>query len=102
VKTKSPAIEVPLRSFEEMCLFLLASAEGLFQEPKEYGPLRLLQAVVRIARLLEAKGSPDRFLEEVVRDIDHNVVSLLEDPPGFEQFVSRLVMNFSQHLIQEE
>ena len=102
MQTKSQAIEVPLRSLEEMCLFLVASAEGLFEEPKGYGPLRLLQAVVRIGRLVEAKGSPDRFLEEVVRDIDHNVVSLLEDPPGFEQFVSRLVVDFSQHLIQEE
>lgn len=95
-------IQISAKSIKELCLFLVASAEGLFQEPSEYGPLRLLQAVLRIARLLEAQGSLDQFLDDKARDIDQNLVSLLEDPTGFQHFVSGLVLDFSRHLTQEE
>jgi hypothetical protein len=95
-------IQISVKSIKELCLFLVASAEGLFQEPREYGPLRLLQAVRRIAQLLETQGSPDQFLDDKAREIDQDVVSLLEQPTEFQHFVSRLVLDFSRHLTQEE
>jgi hypothetical protein len=98
---KTPTVEIPLSSLEEMALFLVASAEGLFQEPQEYGPLRLLQGVTRIARLLEDRV-PHPFLEAKAREIDENIETVMEDEDAFRRFVSGLVLDFTRDRIQNE
>jgi hypothetical protein len=89
--------EIPVQSLQDFCLFLAACAEGLFQEPTEYGPLRLLQAIGRIAKLLEAVGTPDPFLSAQARNIDENIEVVMEDVDAFEEFVSSLVLKLSEH-----
>lgn len=98
---KTRTVEIPVSSLEEMALFLVASAEGLFQEPQEYGPLRLLQGVTRISRLLEGCISHP-FLEAKAQEIDENIESVMEDEVGFRRFVSGLVVDFTRHTIREE
>lgn len=98
---KTRTVQIPVRSLEEMGLFLVASAEGLFQEPQEYGPLRLLEGVTRISRLLEGRTSHP-FLEAKAREIDENIESVMEDEDAFRRFVSALVLDFTRHMIHEE
>ncbi len=98
---KTRTVEIPVRSLEEFGLFLVASAEGLFQEPQEYGPLRLLQGVTRIAQLLEGRASQP-FLEAKAQEIDENIESVMEDVDTFREFVSSLVLDFSRYIVQEE
>jgi len=101
VSKKTCTAEIPVTSLEEMALFLLASAEGLFQEPQEYGPLRLLQGVTRISRLLEGRTSHS-FLEAKAKEIDENIESVMEDEDAFRRFVSGLVLDFTTHMIQHK
>lgn len=98
---KTRTVEIPVRSLEELGLFLVASAEGLFQEPQEYGPLRLLQGVTRIAQLLEGRVSHP-FFETKAQEIDQNIESVMEDVDTFRRFASSLVLDFSRHMVQEE
>jgi hypothetical protein len=99
MQNKPETVEIPIKAIEELCLFLVASAEGLFEEPTEYGPLRLLQAVGKIADLIEAQGTRHPFLAARARDIDENLESVMEDMAAFQAFVSRLVVDFSRHSI---
>jgi hypothetical protein len=42
--------------------FLLTSAHGLYDEPKGYGPFRLVDATGRLLATMEAHGLSDPFL----------------------------------------
>jgi hypothetical protein len=94
--------QIPVVSFEHFCLFLVAAAEGLFQEPREYGPLRLLQALQRVAGLLAEHGVENPFLSEKAKQVDENTRSVMRDPSRFQEFVSDLVVDFGAHLADRE
>jgi len=98
---KTRTVEIPVSSLEALALFLVASAEGLFQEPREYGPLRLLQGVTRVSRLLEGRASHP-FLEAKAQEIDENIEIVMEDEDAFRRFVSGLVVDFTRDTIQNE
>ncbi|MFQ5855878.1 MAG: DUF6092 family protein [Anaerolineae bacterium] len=50
--------------------YLLTSAHGLYDEPKGYGPLRLLDSAGRLLAIMEAEGLSDPFLTEFRQAID--------------------------------
>ena len=45
--------------------FLLTSAHGLFDEPKSYGPLRLVDAAGRLLEISADAGINDEFLNSI-------------------------------------
>jgi len=45
--------------------YLLTSAHGLYDEPKGYGPFRLLDAAGRLLAIMEAQGLSDPFLQQL-------------------------------------
>jgi hypothetical protein len=51
--------------------YLLTSAHGLYDEPKGYGPFRLLDAAGRLLVIMEAHGLSDPFL----RQLEHAVAA---------------------------
>ena len=51
--------------FYGLTSFLLTSARGCVDEPKMYGPFRLLDASRRLIDLLEARGLADGFLRQI-------------------------------------
>jgi len=53
----------------ELCAYIAASAERLKNEPKDYGPLRLLEALSRLANLA-ATEYEDSFLKEIAAEVD--------------------------------
>ena len=52
----------------QLCLFIITSAERLQDEPKYFGPMRLLQVLGRLASLAAIEFE-DPFLETIGREI---------------------------------
>jgi hypothetical protein len=50
--------------------YLLTSARGLADEPKGYGPFRLLDAAGRLLEIMEEHGMGDDFTKRVLEQID--------------------------------
>lgn len=49
--------------------YLLTSARGLFDEPKGYGPFRLVDTAGRLLEIMDAHGLGDAFLGELHEDV---------------------------------
>jgi hypothetical protein len=58
------------RQIIDLLGFLLTSAHGLFDEPKSYGPLRLVDAAGRLLEISTAAGINDEFLNSIGKAID--------------------------------
>ncbi|MGB3906688.1 MAG: DUF6092 family protein [Anaerolineae bacterium] len=50
--------------------FLLTSAHGLVDEPRSYGPTRLLDAAGRLLAMMDERGMLDGSLREIRAEID--------------------------------
>ena len=50
--------------------YLLTSARGLADEPKGYGPFRLLDAAGRLLEIMEEHGLGDDFTKRALEQID--------------------------------
>jgi hypothetical protein len=57
------------RQIVDLLGFLLTSAHGLFDEPKSYGPLRLLDAAGRLLEVSADAGINDEFLNTISKAI---------------------------------
>ena len=79
----------------ELTQYLAASAEGLRNEPKNYGPLRLLEVLRRIALVLENHYG-DEFMKRVSREINENKELVMSDPEEFYEFINRLVIELAR------
>lgn len=67
--------------------FLLTSARGLVDEPKSYGPSRLLEAAGRVLSLMHQQGMLDEPLQAIKADIDGERFGPMKDE---EVLVARL------------
>jgi hypothetical protein len=66
--------------------FFVVSARELFNDPKYYGPMRLVEATQRLIEMLESSGVRHELLAEVSQKIDAFPLEAL--PEGEEEFVS--------------
>jgi hypothetical protein len=74
-----------------ICL-LAVSARGLIDEPKFYGPMRLLEAAQRLVELAENFGIHNELLAEVSNRIEEAPLDdLPEGEKEFVQFMDDLV-----------
>lgn len=55
--------------------YLVTSARELIDDPKSYGPLRLMEATKRLISIMRSSGLSDANLEAVVREIDEGRLS---------------------------
>lgn len=55
--------------------YLVTSARELLDDPKSYGPLRLMEATKRLIAIMGNSGISDSNLEEVVKEIDEGKLS---------------------------
>lgn len=55
--------------------YLVTSARELIDDPKSYGPLRLMEATKRLIAVMRNSGISDSNLEDVVREIDEGRLS---------------------------
>ncbi len=79
----------------DLCAYIAASAEGLKEEPKDYGPLRLLNVLGRIAELAAADYE-DRFLRETAREVRETQNLVMRDRERFYSFLRQLVIRFAE------
>ncbi|MGQ9478342.1 MAG: DUF6092 family protein [Candidatus Bipolaricaulia bacterium] len=79
----------------DLCAYIVASAAGLKDEPKDYGPLRLLEVLNRLATLA-AEEYGDTFLERVAEEVDKGEELLQKDQEGFYHFLEELVRRFAR------
>jgi hypothetical protein len=58
--------------------FLLTSAHGLVDEPKSYGPTRLLDAAGRVLEMMDQQGMLDDSLREIRAEIDRELSASMD------------------------
>jgi len=78
--------------------YIITSARGCVEEPKMYGPLRLIDSVERIITLLDKQGLADDFLKKEGAKIEENKYLLMQDEEGFIEFLDELVIDFTKKL----
>jgi hypothetical protein len=73
---------------------LIVSARGLVDEPKIYGPLRLMEATQRVVNLAEECSIRNELLTEVAKRIEEYNLDyfLAENEEGFIRFMDDLVV----------
>lgn len=76
-----------------ICTYIAASAEKLKDEPKDYGPLRLLEVLSQLATL-GATEYDDNFLREVVQQVKEKQGLVMADRKAFYDFLTQLVIQF--------
>jgi len=50
--------------------YLLTSARGLYDEPQDYGPFRLIEAAARLIEAMEEAGLSDPYLAQLRGKLD--------------------------------
>lgn len=78
-----------------LCAYIAASAEGLKDEPKDYGPLRLLEVLRRLARLTAAEYE-DAFLKKIAKEVREGQRLVMRDKAAFYCFLQQLVVQFAK------
>ena len=82
VRVKSEQLESGMIGL--LC-FLAVSARGLVDEPKVYGPMRLIEAAQRLVEMAESSGIHHDLFTDVVQRIEAFPLDAL--PEGEEEFV---------------
>lgn len=83
--------------FKLFC-YIVTSARGCIDEPKLYGPFRLIDSVERIIALLDNEGLADAFLKKARAKIEENKYLVMQDEEGFIKFLDELVIDFTKKL----
>ncbi|MCK4368134.1 MAG: hypothetical protein KAV68_00460 [Dehalococcoidales bacterium] len=78
--------------------YIITSARGCIEEPKLYGPFRLIDSVERIITLLDNEGLADDFLKKERVKIEENKYLVMQDEEGFIKFLDELVIDFTKKL----
>jgi len=78
--------------------YMITSARGCVEEPKPYGPFRLIDSVERIITLLDNEGLADDFLKKERAKIEENKYLVMQDEKGFTKFLDELVIDFTKKL----
>jgi len=83
----------------DLCMYIAASAEGLKDEPKDYGPLRLLEVLERLA-LYAAEAYDDAFLREIASEVSESKDLVMTDNERFYGTIENLVIKFASEARQ--
>ncbi|MEW5922242.1 MAG: DUF6092 family protein [Bacillota bacterium] len=72
--------------------YLASSARGLLDEPAPYGPFRLIDAVSRLIKILEAEDPEDEVLVNIRTFIDNGKYLLMTDMDAFKKVLDDTVI----------
>ena len=81
---------------------MIVSARNYLEEPKLYGPFRLIDGASRLIEILEKAGIEDPFFQEIKEKIDQKKYSVMGDKNQFIQFLDDLTRDFGKKLKREE
>ena len=82
--------------------YLIVSARQLYEEPKRYGPFRLIEACSRLIALLDRMGESNRLLEDIRSRIESEKVTMVTDEKGSMKFLDDLVLSVVTQIEQEQ
>ena len=77
--------------------FMLTGAHGLVDEPKSYGPARLVEAAGRLLDMMEERGMLDDSLKEIKGIIDHERFGPM-DEEGFPARLDQLALTWTESI----
>ncbi|MCL6003297.1 MAG: DUF6092 family protein [Thermoplasmatales archaeon] len=72
--------------------YIVSSARGCVEEPKSYGPFRLIDSVSRLVALMHKYGLSDKALDEMAEHIDRDKFSTMTDSKRFLAMLDEIVM----------
>ena len=80
--------------------YLLTSARGCIDEPLLYGPLRLIEALSRLATLSQHASCVERddFLLAAKKKIDDGKYVVMQSEEEFERFLDSMIGEFTAEL----
>ena len=67
----------------ELLVYMGTSAAGLKGEPKIYGPLRLIEATQRLAKIMLDEEPENENLKELIQIIEEDKRKTMTDEDGF-------------------
>jgi hypothetical protein len=77
--------------------YLLTSAHGLYDEPADYGPFRLLDAAGELLTIMEAAKLSDAFLIQLRQDIDEKRFGSSDDQ-ALRTFLDQACLQYAAEL----
>ncbi len=77
--------------FFDLFCYMSSSASGLVDEPKLYGPLRLLETMERIIDVLEDNEMSNEFYSELKKEIKENKYTVMQDEEKFIESLDEIV-----------
>lgn len=83
-------------SYFELLSFLITSARGLVDEPQMYGPLRLLDAAVKLINIMEKEGRLTDELREIRQLILEKSDLVIRDEKAFIEFLDELSLKLAR------
>lgn len=89
------------REMHKLLCYMAASARGLVNEPKMYGPFRLVDAATRLIEIMERMRVAGEFLLAVKERIDAFKYSVMEDEDAFVRGVDEVVTELALGLKRE-
>lgn len=75
----------------DLCVYIATSAQGLKDEPKDYGPIRLLEVLSRLADHASAE-TDDSFLREIAAEATAKLRLVMTDRDAFYAYLEQLVI----------
>ncbi len=84
--------------FFALLAFMVTSARNCVEEPKLYGPFRLVDGASRLIEILEQADMADRFFIEIRKKIEDNKYSVMSDKDEFIKFLDNLILDFADKL----
>jgi len=85
-------------SFFELLTFLTVSARNCVEEPKLYGPFRLIDGASKLIEILEGEALADEFLLKLRKKIEEEKYSVMSNKNGFIKFLNDLTLSFADEL----
>jgi len=84
--------------FFSLLAFMVISARNCIEEPKLYGPFRLIEGVSRLIEILEKLELSDEFLLEAREKIENKKYSVMNNKDEFVKFLDDLTLDFAEEL----
>jgi len=85
-------------NFFTLLSFLVVSARNCVEEPKLYGPFRLIDGASKLIEILEGEGLADEFFLKVRRKIEDKKYSVMNSENEFIKFLDNLTLDFADEL----
>ncbi|HIH96232.1 MAG TPA: hypothetical protein HA348_01860 [Thermoplasmata archaeon] len=80
--------------FFKLIGYMITSARGSIEEPKLYGPFRLVESASKTIEIMEEMGIENDFLIKAKEKIDKEKYSVMSEKKKFIKFLDELILDF--------